>query len=169
MIELSVIVLILAVLAATVVPRLLAYRQGSEVRSFATRLQGLAEEARTRSSSSGEVVRLTFSESDRRFGLQLESNEDSSGRLAMPDAIELEASRSGSEQASGGDWSMRFFPDGTCEGGGIQFDFDGDARTLTINGKSGRSKWIAGPLAEPTDERWQAGELEIRGEGQPRS
>lgn len=167
LIELSVVVLVLAMLAATVVPRLVALRRGDEVRRFKMKLPALIGEARSRAISSGETAVVQLQASENRFGLAsgAESSESQAKTISLPGDAAVQKTRIGRTEGEASDWEIRFFPDGTCQGGAIEFRIDGSILTLVVDGRSGRAQWTEGGIPPIEDEEWAAGELEIRGEG----
>jgi Tfp pilus assembly protein FimT len=162
-IEVSVVVLILAVMAATVMPRLVNLKRGDDVRKFRTDVLTSIKTARTTAISSGQTVQLRFEDGSNTVQIVRQEAEDEVmlRRNAAPDGVSGDAYRVGTNTVSAGDFALSFYSDGTSEQGGIQFRFDAATETLWIE-RDGTAEWRDGELPEPQLERWPAGELEQR-------
>lgn len=165
LIELSVVILILALLSASVVPRLIALRQGDEVRKFRSDLATSVVDARSRAMQSNQTISLSFEESERRFQLTNASDDDADRALesiTLPSGLEIQALRLRSTETPAGDWTLNFYADGSCDGGGIEVSLDGRIVSLSVS-QTGAPRWLEDELPEAEQDRWQAGELEVRG------
>ena len=83
---------------------------------------------------------------------------------ALPDSVSVTDSKLASGESPSGDWTSKFFSDGSCDGGSLQLNFGGATRTLILDKRSGSAKWSA-EAASTEPDQWQAGELEVRGQG----
>lgn len=186
----SVVILLLALMAATIVPNLVSQKDARQVRLFFSSVQDMAREARTVAVQTGQTVTLRLTEGADRLEtvqprVETAADESRDGRnvavrtpatgaasrtedetvtvrrLTMPDLLQAARFRSGEEDRSASDWELRFYPDGTCDGGGLEWNAGGETVFLAVS-PQGDVSLGNGDLPEQREERWTAGEYEKR-------
>lgn len=162
LIEISVVVLILAMFAALVLPRVIPLSRGDAVRKFTIELPGAIRTIRADAMNRSESLVLAFDSQQNQLVIQSAEGQQVGNRIAVPADIEVSGARIGKNDATGTDWELRFYPDGTCDGGGISFSFDGKAQSLQLFAETGAGRWVDGELPEIGTDEWPAGELEQR-------
>lgn len=176
LIEMTVVVTILAMMAALIVPNLVAVRRGQQARELEAALLRLPTEARNEARRSGTAVTLRMEGETlvmERAPLtedgiaDPEADPESIRRVDLPEGVRLDAARQARENIDTASWSWVVYPDGSADAGGLEFaqgDGAENRRTLLLPaGPAEEARWQDGPLAEETEERWTAGELEARG------
>lgn len=161
LIEMSVVVLIIALLAAAVAPNLVSLKTGRELRQFRSDLRQLAAQTRESAISTGKELDLSFGSN--RFSVQPADTESTvvPRTLAVPDVVTTNRFELAGADSSEGEWTLRFYPDGTTDGGGVELREGQNAFALQIK-KSGEVLVVDGNLPDTTAEKWQAGEHEQR-------
>ncbi len=171
--EMTAVVFILALVATGVMLKLSASSRGDEDRAFRAGLVRLATQARQNAISSGQTVSLSYDDNARRFEVRSAAAQtNTSAQSAALTSVDLPVGvysrgfQVAGSDVSGGDWQIRFYTDGTCDAGAIDFSNpSGDEFTLTFEAKTGSSRITVSGDAATTDERWPAGEMEHRGGG----
>jgi Tfp pilus assembly protein FimT len=164
-VELSVIIVVLALLAALVMPRLATVRDSVDAKLNLDAVQRMASRARELAIQGSRPVTMAYSESDAQFELrQTDENGDSAVVSSVPlhPAFEVSRLRTGVNELTGSDWTLTFYADGTSDGGAVELSEGGITRTLVIGAKSGLSAWQAGAMPASEADRWPAGEYERR-------
>ncbi len=162
LIEVSVVVLIFALFSALVVPRLYSLRRGDDVRKFTIELPGAIRTIRANAISRSESLVLAYDSQSNELQVQSVDGQEVGSSVSIPADVEVTGARIGKSDAAGSDWELRFYSDGTCDGGGINFSFDGKAQSLQLYAQTGAGRWVDGELPELGTDEWQAGELEQR-------
>lgn len=164
LIEVSVVVLLLAMFAALTVPRLASFKRGNDLREFRMKLAKLVAQAKATSMESGSNCILRYEESGDRFELARmspEADETVIETLPLPGEVQISSSRSGG-QDSGVNWEATFYPDGSATDGGVRIDWGDSEESLVIDGRTATATWSSEDIPDPSTTRWQAGELEQR-------
>ena len=162
LIEISVVVLIFALFAALVLPRVIPLNRGDAVRKFTIELPGAIRTIRANALNRSETLVLSFDSQQNQIVVQTSEGQQVGNAIIVPADIEVSGARIGKNDATGTDWELRFYPDGTCDGGGISFSFDGKAQSLQLFAQTGSGRWVDGELPEQGSDEWSAGELEQR-------
>lgn len=166
LIELGAIILILALIAAAIVPRGAVVRESVRAKLSLDAVQRLASRARENAIATGRPVTLVFNETDSQFELR-QDNEDGDGRVVSSAPLhyhfEPQAFAAGAYESNASDWQVTFYSDGTSDGGTVEVAEGGILRTLVLGSKSGLAKWQAGAAPANELDRWPAGEFERRG------
>jgi prepilin-type N-terminal cleavage/methylation domain-containing protein len=79
----------------------------------------------------------------------------------LPVGASAETFQLAGKESSSADFRLRFYPDGTCDGGGITFRQGNAQHSLSVD-KLGGTKITDGPLPDPTTVIWEAGQLAQR-------
>ena len=165
-IELSVTVLVLALLAALIVPRAASVQNSINAKLSLDAVQRLASRARETALSSGLPVTMAYNETDSQFELRQTSATQETTTLssvALHHDLSANHFEAGQNEMTATDWTVTFYSDGTSDGGTVEVDEGGILRTLIIGSKTGLSRWQDGATPESESVRWQAGEMERRG------
>jgi type II secretory pathway pseudopilin PulG len=180
LVEMTVVVTILALMAALVVPNLVAIRDGQRARAWAADVLRLPTEARNEARRAGVPVTLRVDGDalvmqrppapEPGEPADTEAEPQEVRRLDFPEGVTLEAGRRGRDAADAATWDWVVYPDGSADSGGLEFGTGGGGgsadghRTLLLPARaSDEPRWQDGPLREDADERWQAGNLVTRG------
>jgi prepilin-type N-terminal cleavage/methylation domain-containing protein len=165
LVELTVVVVVLAMFAAMVVPRMTAMRESQRQRAFLEGMRRIAVEAREAAVAERTPTALTFDENAGRFEVVRVGESDERERalrsLTLVRDAQVTELRVESRTLTGAEWQLRFFPDGRSEGGGLEIELGN--RPIAIHvAPSGVVRWIEGRLPPADQERWPAGDLEHR-------
>ena len=163
LIEMMVVVVVLSVLASLVVPNLVRAQEGQQKRDFEASLYRLASYAREKAIQEHKTISLSMS--DRSFVVNDVTDggdENELRTLAMPEGVDTGSFAAEGEDSTSGDWKLRFYSDGSSDGGGVELNNDGRIRSLEIK-PNGSMKLVEGSLEENDNEKWMAGEIEKRG------
>jgi prepilin-type N-terminal cleavage/methylation domain-containing protein len=164
LVEMSVVITILVILAALITPNLVTMQTSREVRSFVNALPDIAGRARDTAISEGVTTKLTYDDASHSILLSIEkANEDDTDvtSLTVPTQVQVTGFQADGETRSSGDWTVRFYSDGRSDGGGIETSDAGMIRSLVVD-KDGVAKLQPGQLPEESEDRWPAGEYEHR-------
>lgn len=166
LIELSVVVLIMAMFAALTVPNMAATVESGNKRNFRQSVITMIRRAKEEALTRGQVV-LMSTNSDNGFELSttVDEQETKFAEVSPVDGVTATNFMKGGSSAGEGDWQMAFYPDGTCEGGSFEFQQNGSTRSVSISKKNCAVTVTDGSL-EPEndpDQQWQAGEYEKSG------
>lgn len=163
--EVSVVILILALLSAAVIPRVVAMQQTQMEQEFRLELGALVTQAQYRARTSTDTIQISFDEAEQSFSIEsvdAEGTESVVRTVAMPETISIASTRVGTTSSTSSEWTVQFFSDGSCQGGAIELNFGGRVETLSLLASSGASRWSAGEMPAAESLRWQAGEIEQR-------
>jgi len=165
LIELMVVIAVLSLMAALVVPNLIARERSQAARDFFSALPRLAAQARLSAIQQQATTRMTYDSASRRIVVELEPVGPEEGRelasAPVPDGIEPGNMRTGNENSGSSDWQLRFYADGRSDGGGAEWNDAGRQRALIVD-RDGISRMLEGNLPEAREERWPAGDYERR-------
>ena len=166
LIELSVIVLILAMFAAATVPNMASAIEGGKRRGFRQSILTMVRQGREEAITRGQVVYME-SNSDGGFDLTTAIDDQSTSikQVAAVDGVTVENFVSDTSPSGQGDWVMAFYPDGTCQGGSFEFQEAGGTRSVSISKRNAAITLGDGPIDTSTDpnQEWQAGDYERSG------
>jgi prepilin-type N-terminal cleavage/methylation domain-containing protein len=172
-IEMCVVIVILLILAALTVPNVVKMQETSVHEQFFGDMWRLAGTARQMGISEHKTMILTLDESGRQFRIleqadQTAANTDGTQAddterktLAIPEGIETGNSQAGSSSSTSNDWEIRFYPDGSSDGGGLEVTDNGRVRSLLIK-PTGQISILDGELPTQDTDSWPAGDFEHR-------
>lgn len=182
LIEMSAVIVVLAVAAALVTPRLLTMRASREVATFWLKLPDLAVLAREHAQSARVTTRVKYDDGQKLFRvveddsststssngpLQLPSSDDSDQSvsgikdLPVPDGLEPQNFRVEDESTPSSDWSIVFYPDGRSDGAALEVDDHGRIHSVIVD-PDGSIRATIGSLPAADERKWSAGEREQR-------
>ncbi|HWA83950.1 MAG TPA: hypothetical protein VG820_10970 [Fimbriimonadaceae bacterium] len=168
-VEMVVLVAILSLVSFFVMPSLISMKKASDTRETMDGIRRIAADARERAIQNGKPTEIVYDES--KMQLQIldvdtdgtnttDGTTDAVRSVDLLAGIEPERLQIDGKDSNTTDFKIAFSPDGHCTGGGIEFkDF-----SILVD-DDGHSKYIEGALPDPTDEIWQAGNLEQRNQG----
>lgn len=192
LVEASIVLLVLCMMAAIATPSAVAFKRSQQERAFFHALYRLPGQAREAAISNGGTVTLTYNDAQNQFELQLQpanstvggnttgSNSQSTTytqsqnqmqtdtpfrTLAVVDPIKVTRQVLGTQDVGSGDWKINFYPDGTCDGGGLELDSNGQTLSMAIKASTCEITTSDQALADPTQQKWQAGDY-VRHPGQ---
>jgi len=155
-----VLVTVLTVAAAAISPCLVSMQKTSDRRETMSAIRRLAATARERAITMGQPTQITYDDSTKQFDIDDVAQD---GTTTPAETIPLLAGivpqsfQLAGQDSSSSDFKLTFTPDGHSNGGGVEFqDF-----SISVD-NHGISQFITGPLPDPTDLIWQAGNLEQR-------
>jgi|GEM_PF-4875631 len=80
---------------------------------------------------------------------------------AIPSGLSADQFQVNGKTVDGGDWKINFYPDGTSDGGTIEFKNNEAESTFSIDSLA-NLKVADGPPPDPTTIQWQGGQIEQR-------
>lgn len=165
MVEMAVIITLVALFATLVMPAIAHWRAGDEYRAFPSKLINLIGSAKEDAVSQKQPRSVGYDESTgefRVFWTDPETSQEQEGqRLGLPAGIELGRLVLNSIDTTPQDWRLTFYPDGTADKAGIELRDQDDYLTVIVD-PTGPARLSRQALPESTEERWSAGENEIR-------
>lgn len=166
LIEATVVITILALLAALVMPNTVALQRSREVQSLKSSILRLPAEAQNEARKSQQAITLRAEGSST---LVLERvGTDSTDitefkRLSLGKEIQLDAAQLEGESTDLASWEWTVYPDGSARVGRLEFAEGNQILSLSLPGAGELPRWSSTTAIEPGEERWSAGELQQRG------
>jgi len=166
LIELSVVIVLIALFAAVILPKLVVVRDSQRAAAFRTDMTRFFREARETSISSRRVVEVRYSGSAWEM-VQIpdetdDADEQTLERLAMPAGAEATSFRLQERDVTSDEFLVRCYPDGSTSDAALQWGTGADTYVLRIKGNSGSVTMARGSIEDEVDPTWPAGELEKR-------
>ena len=162
LVELIVVLFILVLLTMAIVPRVVALQKSRLLKDLEGRIIRLPGEARNEAVRTGAPVRLRVDGAalimDR---MPLNGTPEEAKRVALGAGVQVETVEQGGQPASTGSWQWTIYPDGSADGGVVQFA-EGAARKSLLLSSGGAARWAMGDLPQGMPERWPAGALRSR-------
>lgn len=131
-------------------------------------LPRLATEAREAAITRRSVVRLEYNEPSKSFEVIAEpagvnDTQDEAVLLTstMPEFFTVDLFRTEDQDVSSGEWTIRFYPDGRSDGGGLQVSDGGKLTSLSVD-REGVVRLLNDRLPRNDEDRWPAGDYERR-------
>lgn len=155
--ELMVVVTVILIATLFILPMFMQQRAAQTDRAFRTDLRRLAQLAREQAIRTQETVTLRIE-----TGAQEMRVEPDGPTARVPESVSYDGGQTGPRDTQvSGDWSMEFRPDGTTEGGWVQFS-QGESPLFLLVRPDGSSE-LTDTQPEPRrNETWSAGEYERR-------
>ena len=164
LIEMSTIIVILAMISAIAIPSIGAVVKSQRIRGYFQDVERLTIEAHGIATQTGQTVSLV-SDGEGSFQIQRQSEESTAedevtalGQVTTVQGIEILTFRLDSEDVAGDEWQLRFYGDGTADAGGILFQEAGETWAFSVDAKSGRGRIERGELPDATLNQWEAGD-----------
>jgi type II secretory pathway pseudopilin PulG len=164
----TVVITVLTVIAALILPNVVAIQRSREIRTTEAALQRLPLEAREESVRSKSPVMLRLDGEDLVME-RIPIGEGADGepvevrRIALGAGIKLGRVRQKQETVDPASWEWRIYPDGSTTPTGLEFQEGEITKSLIIEAEGG-THWESGDESEIVEEMWTAGELEVRGQ-----
>lgn len=166
LIEATVVITILALLAALVMPNVVALQRSRDVQSLKASLLRLPAEAQNEARKSKQAVTLRTDGSDtlvlERVG-QDATDVTEFKRLSLGKDIRLDAATQEGESVDLASWEWTVYPDGSAQVARLEFIEGNRILSLSLPAAGELPRWSSTTAIEPGEERWSAGELEQRG------
>jgi len=123
-------------------------------------------EARERAISDGRTYALSFGDQLQRLTLiepSLDGAQDTEiSAVQLTSTVQTGRLEIQGREANSADWVLNFYPDGSSDGGGVEFRRGNAVFALQVQAANGAIRLIDGPLPDVSTQRWQAGEIEHR-------
>ena len=180
LIEMSVVVVIIMIMATLIQPNYTHLKEGLNQRAFTANLRSEVLKGRSMAIQDGKTVTLGYDGGSSNVTLSepsVDSTDSSQAatavntlkdqptevvhQIAIPSGVTLANFRVGSADIGAGDFKLRFYPDGRCDGGGIELQIGKATQSLKIDVK-GYPTYLTGALPDSTNEVWAAGTYEQR-------
>lgn len=160
MIELSTVVVLLALFAATVAPHMASAIEGSKRRQYRVSVLTLLRQAKNEAVLRGQATEVRLEESTFRLVATSQDQEETSINVVQAvEGVEATHTWVDGAEVSEGEWALTFFPDGTSNGGGFQFDEGTGSQSVTVSRRNGLAS-LGDDVANPTldqETEWEAG------------
>ena len=165
LIELSTVIVILALFAAAMVPTMSVMIETSKRRSYRINVLTLVKRAKVESVTRGQTMSLSCDDGTFQLGFEEDGAVTPLASVAATQGIEASHFYESGEEVGSGEWTLSFFPDGTSEGGAFQFDEANDSKTVRISKKDSKVAVSDGAIdpTNDTDTEWDAGGYEQSG------
>ncbi|MCC7434961.1 MAG: prepilin-type N-terminal cleavage/methylation domain-containing protein [Methanoregulaceae archaeon] len=162
LIEISTIVVILAMIAAITYPSLASVVKSQRIRSYLQDVERLTTDARGIAVQTGQTVSLA-SDGEGSFQIRASSEDDSGEgqvfeQIAPVQGISATSFRLGADDIGADEWEIRFYEDGTADPGGVLLTEASSTWALVIEPKTGRGRVQRGELPDTTLTEWEAGD-----------
>ena len=162
LIELSVIIVLLALFAAIVAPNMLAIKRSRAQLDREAAILRLPQEARNEAQERRTPIALRLEEDALVMETEPAEGEDAQTiKQVSFTGMAVETTQLNGESTDTSSWRWVAYPDGSADTGGVEFSLNGSQKSLELP-RFGDAKWLRGALPDVQQERWQAGELEQR-------
>ena len=169
LIEMTVVITVLALMAALIMPNMVAIKRSQELRVLEAAVRRLPSEAREESRRRNAPVSLRV-DGQSLVMEQIATGEDAGSdpkeikRVTLSDDLRVEEARQGSETMDLASWKWTNYPDGSANAGSVTFQAGTATKTLRLPAR-GEAEWTTGAEAtpSPTEENWPAGDIEHHG------
>ena len=163
LIEMTVVITILAMMAALVVPSVVAMKKSRDVRDREEAIRRLPSQALQAARDGKTAVTLRVDGSD--LILEKSSPDDQADaeevkRVSLG-SFSVSAARQSGETTDAASFAWKVYPDGTAEAATLTIREGAGTKTLQLT-PQGDARWLASGEAEQTSEKWTAGEREVR-------
>ncbi len=166
LIELTVVILILALLAGAVFARIGSVRDSQIYHGFVNQLGEIGTQTRAEAIALAKPVDLEFDSSNSRFSIHTVDDNGSDKQLStlsVPNGYTPQRFQLNGKDSDAGEWKLYFYPDGSCDGGGVQITQGNNTISLYCDASTGKSKLTHDQLPDPSTLNWTAGDYIHRG------
>lgn len=179
LIELSVVILVLALVVSIVVPNVMAMIAGRRSKNFLSDVRTFSVRARNQAIDTGQTMVLAANGSEHGLTISADTtttttnstnanatanavtSTDPIANLALPNGTTLQTFKIGTQDSNEGEWKIHFYPDGRSDGGGFEI-VQGGLTYSWIVAQDGSNKLLSGSYPDQTSEVWPAGGYEKR-------
>ena len=167
LIEATVVITILALMAALVIPNVVALKRSQDVQTLKASVLRLPAEAQNEARRSKQAVTLREEGGDtlimERAAQEGESPSEVK-RVSLSAALKLDAAQSEGKSVDLASWEWTVYPDGSAVPGRLELAEGNRILSLRLPGEGELPRWISASSSNSSgEERWSAGELEQRG------
>lgn len=185
LIELVIITIVLVLMAACIVPRMIALTRSRALFEVEAAIQRAPLEARNEARRSQVPVRLRVENGALLMEWVLDSQNQqqqpntamqanpptlrSDGvspqefkRITLGDDIQVQYAQRNNQNSDLGSWQWTVYPDGSADTAGLQFSEGNKQKSLVLT-NTGDGQWLEGALPDTSQQQWPAGELQQRG------
>jgi len=166
LVELSVVIVLIALFAATILPKLVVVRDSQRAAAFRTEITRFFREARENAVTRRAVIEVRY-DGDSWEMVQLPSEtedaeEEQLSQLGMLAGTSATAFRMNDADVAADEFLVRCYPDGTVTDAVLEWGGEGETYVLNLDGPSGRVTMRRGTIENQAEEDWPAGEIEKR-------
>ncbi len=176
LIELSVVIVVLALVVSIVVPNVMTMIAGRRSKNFLSDVRTFSVRARNQAVETGQTMALDANGSEHGLTISADTTTNSTStnstanavtstdplaNLALPNGTTLQTFKIGTQDSNEGEWKIHFYPDGRSDGGGFEI-VQGGLTYSWIVAQNGSNKLLPGSYPDQTSEVWPAGEYEKR-------
>ncbi len=163
LIEMSVVVTIIALLALVVVPNFTAIRRSRAYFDLEASIIRTPTDAYNEARNSKRPVQIRFDGTSLVIErVIVDSDPEEVKRIELTSDIQVESVQLGSSSSDLSSWKWTVYPDGSADSAGVSFITGSSHKSLVLH-KDGKSQWMDGDLPDSSDDKWQAGEIQKRG------
>ncbi|GDX40414.1 hypothetical protein LBMAG21_07060 [Armatimonadota bacterium] len=163
LIELSVVIVILALFAMLVVPNFVAMRRSRAYFDLEASIARTPVDTYNEARSSHRPVQLRIEGSALIMErLTTDSDPQQVKRVDFTSDIQVDRTLLNGDSTDISSWKWTVYPDGSADAGGVEFLVGASRKSLVLH-KDGKSQWLSGDLPDATEDKWQAGEIQKRG------
>lgn len=169
LIEATVVITILALMAALVIPNVVALKRSQDVQTLKASVLRLPVEAQNEARLSKKAVTLRAEGGDTLI-MERAAEEGESPtevkRIALSGGLTLDAAQAEGKSVDLSSWEWTVYPDGSAVPGRLELAEGNRILSLRLPGEGELPRWISASSSNATEsgeERWSAGELEQRG------
>jgi prepilin-type N-terminal cleavage/methylation domain-containing protein len=167
LIEVTVVILVIAIMAALVLPNMVAIEESRQRRAAEATLQRLPAEAREESRRLKAPVTLRVDGDDlvmERWFVGEDAGRDPEEvkRISLYGGVKIANVRQGSESISPEEWEWTAYPDGSAPSANLEVT-EGDNTKMLYFPSEGDARWLADGEEDPSEGGWSAGEVVVRG------
>jgi type II secretory pathway pseudopilin PulG len=177
-IEASVVVMLIVIAAVFITPSFSRMKADRARDDFKNGLPNVVALARETAIINGSAVDLQYDENDNQMQIVAASSQNGSSVLSSTPQMTSSGINSGSTPSfteklptdvnatdfkmpsetttTTAAWSVRFYPDGTAEPAGIEFNYKDDSYSLVVNANAW-GKVVSGGIPDLTADKWAAG------------
>ena len=160
--EMMVIIFILILISAAVIPRVVAYLASEQLKSLEASIARLPGQARQDALRLQEPVRLRLEGSTiYEEEVPVVGDITQVKELDLGSTVQIDSAQKNYQNIETSSWDWTAYPDGTSDGGGVQFSVEGQEMSLIIP-VLGNATWVTGPLPDESQDQWTAGQLQQR-------
>jgi prepilin-type N-terminal cleavage/methylation domain-containing protein len=167
LIEMTVVIMVIAAMAVLVLPNMVAVEESRQRRATEATLQRLPAEAREESRRLKAPVTLRVDGDElvmERWFVGEDSGRDPEEikRISLYGGIKIANVRQGSESVSPEEWEWTAYPDGSAPSANLEVT-EGDNTKMLYYPSEGDARWLMDGEEDPTEDKWDAGEVQVRG------
>jgi type II secretory pathway pseudopilin PulG len=161
LVELTIILVVLVLMAALVVPNLLSMLRSRSIFAEEQAVLRAPLTARTLARRSKVAVALKLQGNAIVIEKHKDDNSDEEVKRVPLDSLRVRSTHKNGNAEDQGTWKWTVYPDGTSDTGGIEFAEGAVKKSLALSANAD-ARWVDGDLPNTSDDTWQAGQLQTR-------